>query len=65
MGHIGLLERENAAILNTAILRFAKRTVRAYQQVLKRLDLRCPLFLTQVCLFQMQYDPSYHLLDLS
>ncbi|KAL5514548.1 hypothetical protein ACEPAG_1864 [Sanghuangporus baumii] len=48
VGHIGLLERENASILNASILSFAKRTVAAYHAVLNRLNLSCPLFLTQL-----------------
>jgi len=50
VGHVGLLERENAAILNAAILTFARETIRSYGDVLKKLRLACPLYLTQVCL---------------
>lgn len=48
VGHVGLLERENASILNASISSFARRTVRGYQQAMKRLGLSCPLYLTQV-----------------
>ncbi|KAH8112959.1 DUF917-domain-containing protein [Phellopilus nigrolimitatus] len=48
VGHIGLLERENASILNASILSFARRTVAAYYEVLKRFNLSCPLYLTQL-----------------
>ncbi|KAF6823625.1 hydantoinase [Colletotrichum musicola] len=44
---IGFVERENAAILNGAILRYARRTVDRFRLAMKRLDLACPLFLTQ------------------
>jgi N-methylhydantoinase A/oxoprolinase/acetone carboxylase beta subunit len=44
---LGFLERENAAILNAVILRFAKRTIRSFRQSLKRLGMNCPLFVTQ------------------
>ncbi|KAF6810684.1 hydantoinase [Colletotrichum plurivorum] len=44
---IGFVERENAAILNGAILRYARRTVGRFRLAMKRLDLACPLFLTQ------------------
>ena len=44
---IGFLERENAAILNAAILKYARRTVGRVSLAIKRLNLACPLFLTQ------------------
>ncbi|KAK1980094.1 hydantoinase/oxoprolinase [Colletotrichum cereale] len=44
---IGFIERENAAILNGAILRYARRTVSRFRLAMKRLNLACPLFLTQ------------------
>ncbi|EME82977.1 uncharacterized protein MYCFIDRAFT_153679 [Pseudocercospora fijiensis CIRAD86] len=47
VANIGLLERENAAILNAAILRYAKRTVKGFRRAMKALNLTCPLFLTQ------------------
>ncbi|ORY87023.1 hypothetical protein BCR37DRAFT_390741 [Protomyces lactucae-debilis] len=47
IANVGLLERENAAILNASILRFAQRTIRGFKAVLKRLDLSCGLYLTQ------------------
>ncbi|KAI0777763.1 DUF917-domain-containing protein [Trametes elegans] len=47
VGQVGLLERENASILNAAILTFAQRTIRGFQKAMRALDLACPLFLTQ------------------
>ena len=47
VANIGLLERENASILNAAILRYAKRTVKGFRRAMKALELTCPLFLTQ------------------
>lgn len=44
---IGFIERENAAILNGAILRYARKTVSRFKLAMKRLNLTCPLFLTQ------------------
>ncbi|KAK1687314.1 hydantoinase/oxoprolinase [Colletotrichum godetiae] len=44
---IGFIERENAAILNGAILRYARKTVSRFRLAMKRLNLSCPLFLTQ------------------
>ncbi|KAJ5994127.1 hypothetical protein N7451_009851 [Penicillium sp. IBT 35674x] len=47
IGEIGLLERENATILNASILNLARKTVRAFCEAMKKLRLDCPLFLTQ------------------
>ncbi|KAI0827020.1 DUF917-domain-containing protein [Trametes gibbosa] len=47
VGQVGLLERENAAILNASILTFAQRTIRGFQRAMRTLALSCPLFLTQ------------------
>ena len=47
IGGPGLLERENATILNASILEFAKRTVAGFRRAMKKLDLKCPLYVTQ------------------
>jgi N-methylhydantoinase A/oxoprolinase/acetone carboxylase beta subunit len=47
VANIGFLERENASILNAAILRYAKRTINGFHRAMKTLELGCPLFLTQ------------------
>lgn len=47
IGRIGFLERENATILNASILAFARKTVRAFCSAMAKLQLRCPLYLTQ------------------
>ncbi|KAK0756333.1 hypothetical protein N5P37_011248 [Trichoderma harzianum] len=47
IGRVGFLERENAAILNGSILKFARKTIRGFQDAIHGLGLRCPLFLTQ------------------
>ncbi|KAI0711177.1 hydantoinase/oxoprolinase [Cerioporus squamosus] len=47
VGQVGLLERENASILNASILTFAQRTIRGFQKAMLALNLTCPLFLTQ------------------
>ncbi|KAK3329913.1 hypothetical protein B0H66DRAFT_635022 [Apodospora peruviana] len=44
---LGFLERENAAILNASILRYAKKTIRSFQEPFRRLGLDCPVFITQ------------------
>ncbi|KAI0694195.1 hydantoinase/oxoprolinase [Cytidiella melzeri] len=47
VGQVGLLERENASILNAAILNFARRTINGFKSAMRFLNLTCPLFLTQ------------------
>jgi len=47
VGQLGLLERENATILNTSILKHARKTIRGFKQAITWLGLSCPLFLTQ------------------
>ena len=47
IGGVGLLERENATILNASILAVAQKTVRGFNRAMKNLDLRCSLYLTQ------------------
>ncbi|OAX41291.1 hydantoinase [Rhizopogon vinicolor AM-OR11-026] len=43
---IGLLERENASILNAALLRYAKKTVIGFEKAAQALELKCPVFIT-------------------
>lgn len=47
IANIGFLERENAAILNASILKFAKHTIKAFQKPVKELGMKCPVFITQ------------------
>ncbi|KAF3770679.1 hypothetical protein M406DRAFT_271925 [Cryphonectria parasitica EP155] len=47
VANLGFLERENAAILNAAILPFARRTIRSFQEPVRQLGLDCPVFITQ------------------
>ncbi|KAJ9137866.1 Hydantoin utilization protein A [Pleurostoma richardsiae] len=47
IGQLGFIERENATILNTSILKFARRTIRGFKRAMLSLGLTCPLFLTQ------------------
>ncbi|PGH13369.1 hypothetical protein AJ80_06363 [Polytolypa hystricis UAMH7299] len=47
VSQLGLLERENASILNVSILKFARRTIRGFKAAMKRLNLTCALYLTQ------------------
>ncbi|KAL7424492.1 hypothetical protein Q5752_000176 [Cryptotrichosporon argae] len=46
IANLGLLSRENAAILNSALLPFAAVTVAGFQDSARALDLSCPVFLT-------------------
>lgn len=47
IGRIGLLERENAAILNASLLDLADRTVTAFEQALRDCGLSCGFSITQ------------------
>ncbi len=47
IGHTGLLQRENATILNAALMELSKSTVDAYHKAFSDLGLTCPLYLTQ------------------
>lgn len=47
LGSTGILERENATILNAAILNTAKRTILGFKRAMARLGLSCPLYLSQ------------------
>lgn len=47
VANLGFLERENAAILNAAILPFARKTIRSFQEPVRKLGLSCPVFITQ------------------
>lgn len=47
IGRIGLLERENAAILNACLRPLAARTVAAFRRAIADLGIAAPLFLTQ------------------
>jgi DUF917 family protein/N-methylhydantoinase A/oxoprolinase/acetone carboxylase beta subunit len=47
VANLGFLERENAAILNASILAFARKTIASFQDPIKKLGLKCPVFITQ------------------
>ena len=47
IGQLGLLERESATILNSALLDLARRTVAALRAGIARCGLACPVFLSQ------------------
>ncbi|KAG6358264.1 hypothetical protein INS49_014148 [Diaporthe citri] len=47
IGPPGLLERENATVLNAAILKTAQKVTRGFKRAMARLRLACPLYLSQ------------------
>jgi N-methylhydantoinase A/oxoprolinase/acetone carboxylase beta subunit len=47
LGRIGLLERENAALLNACLIALAKKTTRAFTDALRASGITAPLYLTQ------------------
>lgn len=47
IGRIGLIERENAAIMNSALLSLAGQVVRSFRQALQALGVRAPFFISQ------------------
>ncbi|HYO29225.1 MAG TPA: hydantoinase/oxoprolinase family protein [Thermomicrobiales bacterium] len=47
IGRVGLLERENAAILNACLRRLARETVAAFRRAIEELGITAPLYLTQ------------------
>ncbi len=47
LGRIGLLERENAALLNACLIELARKTTRAFTEALRTSGIAAPLYLTQ------------------
>ena len=47
VGGMGLLERENAAILNASLRPLARRVVTAFADALQARELRCPFYISQ------------------
>jgi N-methylhydantoinase A/oxoprolinase/acetone carboxylase beta subunit len=47
LGRIGLLERENVALLNACLLDLARKTTRAFTDALRASGIAAPLYLTQ------------------
>jgi N-methylhydantoinase A/oxoprolinase/acetone carboxylase beta subunit len=47
IGRIGLIERENAAIMNSALLGMAGRVVSSFRKALVELGIRAPFFVSQ------------------
>ena len=47
LGRIGLLERENAGLLNAALADLARDTIAAFEQAIRESGIAAPLFITQ------------------
>jgi N-methylhydantoinase A/oxoprolinase/acetone carboxylase beta subunit len=47
LGRIGLLERENAGLLNAALVDLARKTIAAFEQAIAASGIAAPLYLTQ------------------
>jgi N-methylhydantoinase A/oxoprolinase/acetone carboxylase beta subunit len=47
LGGIGLLERENAALLNASLVSLARRTVAGFEHAMAQSGLEAPLYITQ------------------
>ncbi len=47
IGRLGMLQRENAAIMNACLHNIGKKTIAAFRQSLVDLGLQCPLYLAQ------------------
>ena len=47
LGRIGLLERENAGLLNAALADLARDTIAAFEQAIRKSGIAAPLFITQ------------------
>ncbi|MEM6431164.1 MAG: hydantoinase/oxoprolinase family protein [Deinococcota bacterium] len=47
IGRIGILERENAAIMNACLRELSRKTIQAFGQALNKAGIQAPFFLTQ------------------
>ena len=47
IGRVGLIERENATIMNASLAELSTVVVGAFRSALKALDFRCPFFISQ------------------
>ena len=47
IGRLGILERENAAIMNASLRALSERTVDAFGRALEKVGLTCPYYITQ------------------
>ncbi|MGS2724860.1 hydantoinase/oxoprolinase N-terminal domain-containing protein [Porticoccus sp. GXU_MW_L64] len=47
IGRVGLLERENAAVMNAALSEISVKVVDSFREALARLDIRAPFYISQ------------------
>eukprot|EP00111_Clytia_hemisphaerica_P009564 TCONS_00028018-protein len=47
LGYLGLLERENATILNESLKELCQKTISGFRKALSDIGLNCPMFFTQ------------------
>lgn len=47
IGRVGLIERENATIMNASLAELARNVVGAFRSALDKLDFTCPFFISQ------------------
>lgn len=67
IGSIGLIERENAAILNAAIREMAKNAYGSFEDVLEKHNIQAKLFITQNdgTLMNIEYAKQYPVLTIA
>ncbi len=67
IGSIGLIERENAAVLNAAIRKLAEKAYGGFQDVLKQHGIHAELFITQNdgTLMSIEYAKKYPVLTIA
>lgn len=47
IGRIGLIERENAAIMNASLAQLSSAVIEAFRSALRQLNIHCPFFVSQ------------------
>lgn len=64
---IGILERENAAVLNESLKELAAVTIKAFGDALQKLNIKCPFYLTQNdgTLIRLESSAYYKVMALS
>lgn len=67
IGSLGLLERENATILNASVTSVARRVTHAFREALEHLNIHAPLFLSQNdgTLMSLEYALQYPILTIA
>ena len=63
---LGILERENAAVLNESLKKLAAVTIEAFGDALLQLNIKCPFYLTQNDGTLIRYTYTYvmYLIDM-